>query len=650
MLKSVLSPAVFVTVVLSAGPSARSAPPTNETGGGRREGILELRIGVETLRNPFWYEANGHAAEAQRFWDKNEWERLLRGWADENYTAILYWIEPWNKHAWQTFLIRHREFAEARDLTPEQYDKVIEQVNWIFRRAREHGLKNLLFTYSIVTTPAFAKAHALERLPVSSSVDFRHTLADMGPHFGVRNERTRAFTEAAVAELFETYPELDGLSGAMGEAVPGKRSTWYREAIVPGLKRTGRNPIFLAASWMQPFDDFLTDMAPRDVYPNTWLSVHSNAEMFTDAKPYPAYARWLEQAGVPTVVEVMHHNIDHGFPFNSPRLAWEIVHECRKFDSCRGLLAWFSVDHQDFLMRKALAHYAADPGPYDNEPWVKLLEERFGDRAAGEHFLKAYDASARILPELCALAWVPHDLSTSRTLLLPYWYWTEEDPRWSMFTSPSRAGILLPLRYYAKVVARLGPQFRDNSGADPVKNREHPGSQELIWGLGDYPITPEAHMRKIRQLGEESLHEADAALKTVKINREEAERVWRYMKAYKLLTDYYEAKVLAATAALIHGFGGSPSYQTDAERLADAAVDRYRAAIEFIHKEIDKESGMMRARWLDGKNYALPELIDREVEERKQLPRLFQWPEGQRNPGKDQKTTGPKAGTFAPEK
>ena len=122
------------------------------------------------------------------------------------------------------------------------------------------------------------------------------------------------------------------------------------------------------------------------------------------------------------------------------------------------------------------------------------------------------------------------------------------------------------------------------------------------------------------------------------------------MKAYKLLTDYYEAKVLAATAALIHGFGGGPSYQTDAERLADAAVDRYRAAIEFIHKEIDKESGMMRARWLDGKNYALPELIDREVEERKQLPRLFQWPEGQRKPGKDQKATGPKAGTFAPEK
>jgi hypothetical protein len=652
--------AIFGVAVLAVASHAWSAPPANgeppqlpttETSAARRAGVLELRIGSETLRNPYWYTENGRPEDARQFWDKKEWDRVFRRWADEEYTAILYWVEPWNKHAWQTFLIRHKEFPEARDLTPEQYDKVIEHVNWIFRRAREHGLKNFLFMYSIVTTPAFAKAHGLERLPVSPSVDFRHALGEMGPHFGVRNERTRAFTEAAVAELFQTYPELDGLSGAMGEAVPGKRSTWYREAIVPGLKRSGREPIFLAASWMQPFDDFLNDIAPRDVYTNTWLSVHANAETFTDAKPYPNYVRWLEKGGVPTVVEVMHHNIDQGFPFNSPRLAWEIVHECRKFESCRGLLAWFSADHPDFLMRRALAHYAAHPGPYSDEIWVKLLEERFGDREAAEHFLRAYDASARIIPELCSLAWVPHDLSTSRTLLLPYWYWTDEDPRWSTFTSPSRAGVLLPLRYYAKVVARLGPQFRDNSGADFEKNREHPGSQELMWGLGDYPTTPEAHMRTIRQLGEESLREADAAMKTVKVNGEEARRIYQYMKAYKLLADYYEQKVLAATAALIYGFGGGPSCRTEAERLADGAVERYGTAINFIHEAIDKKSGAMRGRWLDGKSYTLSELIDREKEERKQLAKLFQWPANDAGPGKDRdKVTGPKGGTFAPEK
>jgi hypothetical protein len=201
------------------------------------------------------------------------------------------------------------------------------------------------------------------------------------------------------------------------------------------------------------------------------------------------------------------------------------------------------------------------------------------------------------------------------------------------------------------VVARLGPQFRDNSGAEFEKNREHPGSQELMWGLGDYPTTPEAHMRTIRRLGEESLREADAALKTVKTNPEEAQRVFQYMKAYKLLADYYESKVLAATAALIYGFGGGPSYRAEAERLADDAVDRYRVAINFIHEAIDKKSGAMRGRWLDGKSHTLPELLDREQAERKQLARLFQWPEKDGDTGKNRdKLTGPKGGTFAPEK
>src|SRR5205814_10395761 len=144
------------------------------------------------------------------------------------------------------------------------------------------------------------------------------------------------------------------------------------------------------------------------------------------------------------------------------------------------------------LFRKALGYYGRDEVPYDETPWVDLLEKRFGDRACAGHFLKAYDAAARIPGELSALACVPHDLGTSRLLLLPYWYWTGEDPRWAELVSPVRAGVLLPVRHYARVVARLGDAYRDNSGADPAKNRDHAGSQELTWGLGDYPITPEA--------------------------------------------------------------------------------------------------------------------------------------------------------------
>ncbi len=499
---------------------------------------LHVRIGVETLRNPFWYAEQGYQAEADQFWIKDHWDRVISGWVAEGYSHLLYWVEPWNKHAWQTFLIRHQRHPEARELTAEQSDKLIEHMGWIFGQAHRAGLKNLLFCYFIVTTPAFAKAHGHDQeLPVSASLDFRHNLESMGYHFGVRDESTGAFTEAAIAELFETYENLDGLYGAMGEAVPGKRSTWYRQAVVPGLKRSNRRPVFLVASWMQPLDDFLDDMAPQEVYENTWLAVHGNAEIFTDAKPYPTYARWLERANVPAVVEVMHHNFEAGFPFNSPRLAWEIVHECRRFEHCDGILAWFAKDHPDDLMRKALAYYAKHDVPYSEQPWLDLLEERFGDREAARHFLAAYDASARITPEVGALAWVPHDLGVSRQLLLPYWYWTGE------------------------------------------------------------------------------------------------------------------SKVLAAVSALIYGFGGPESSKNDAEKLADEAVERYKLAGQFIWEAIDKKSGGIKGRWLDGMPMTLPELIEREKQEREQLPRLFGWDSRLESDAAKaaRQESAPKAGTFAPQ-
>src|SRR5262249_2422353 len=81
---------------------------------------LAVRIGVETLRNPYWYAEHGYREEASQFWDRDHWDRVLRGWAAEGYTHVLYWVEPWNEHAWQTFLVRHTKQPEARGLSDEQ--------------------------------------------------------------------------------------------------------------------------------------------------------------------------------------------------------------------------------------------------------------------------------------------------------------------------------------------------------------------------------------------------------------------------------------------------------------------------------------------------------------------------------------------------
>ena len=55
--------------------------------------------------------------------------------------------------------------------------------------------------------------------------------------------------------MFVIVSEAFNVVMTMFKVSPGKRSTWYREAVVPGLKRSGRTPLFLASSWMQPLDD-----------------------------------------------------------------------------------------------------------------------------------------------------------------------------------------------------------------------------------------------------------------------------------------------------------------------------------------------------------------------------------------------------------
>ncbi|HIB91202.1 TPA: hypothetical protein EYO57_29100 [Candidatus Poribacteria bacterium] len=183
--------------------------------------------------------------------------------------------------------------------------------------------------------------------------------------------------------------------------------------------------------------------------------------------------------------------------------------------------------------------------------------------------------------------------------------------------------MLLPIRHYAKVVAQFGNMYRNNNGSDYSKNYDHPRAQEMIWGFGSYPTTPEAHMRNIRKLGEESLREAETAMKVVVKNKEEAITVYNYMKSYKLLSDYYERKVLAAISALIYGFNGNQSDWEDALRLSTEAINLYEIAINFIWENIDVKEGRLKGKW--GSEFTMPELIEQEKKERIEMPKIFKW-------------------------
>ena len=545
------------------------------------------------------------------------WEQTLDQWSKEGFNAVVWlWTGELFGISGGQALARFEKYPEARELSPELNEKYIAQMKWLLRQAKQRGMKNYFYVNLLQYTKAFAKAHGLDKpLPFSPTVHlFQHGGYGGDPtatNMGVRNELTRSYTEELFLELLKIYEDVDGYYGCMGETVPGNRSTFYREAIVPALKRSGRKPLFIAHQWQVPLEDYLKNIAPKEIYDNTWLGFHGyNSEQITDAKPYPGLVLWAEQTGMPTVAALYPANCK-SFPFNSPRLAAGIAKEMKRIPHFKGYMYWeHSGPVLSPLFRKALGHYSSTKDEYSDEPWVALLEEQFGDRAAAEHFLRAYNRSGMIMPELCALIYCGSD-GAPKELQLPY---SNLFAR-TWMTSPARGNILIPIREYARAVAGNPEYFREKDGADWTRP---PYKQEVIWGAEGgslYEVIPPVQMRKVRQLGEDCLKEADLALKTVKRNLEAAQRAQKYMKAYKLFAKYYERKIAAATEAFIYADGRRQPDKIKAEALADEALACYIEAARFFMENIE---GATAAN--------LPVRIEAEKKERTELAKIFGWP------------------------
>lgn len=157
-----------------------------------------------------------------------------------------------------------------------------------------------------------------------------------------------------------------------------------------------------------------------------------------------------------------------------------------------------------------------------------------------------------------------------------------------------------------------------------------PYYQEARWsshGGSIFDILPEAHMARVRALGEEALAHADEALLHVKRNEDEAKRVHGFIKTYRLLSAYYEPKVRAAISALIYAENGDPADRAAAEAYADEAVRRYEEVADHIHNVVDPVNERLYGWRLNESGVTAPGLLAAEREERLQIGKIFGWPD-----------------------
>ena len=578
-----------------------------------------------------------HHPENEGFFNKEYWVSKFVEWNKEHYNSVI-WYGAGELTNGEHLFIRHVKFPEAREISKEENEKIITQMNWLFETSDKYGLKSYLQTQPIFFTEAFAKAHGLDTLS-SISPEVGHWHKKGYPNFWpskdkkdkiynchIRNELTIEYTKAVFEELLQIYPKLYGFMGFHGEPLPGDRSTFFKEAIAPALKSSGRKPLYIANQWQTPIEGFIKNIASSDIYDNTWLGFHGyNSEQITDAKPYPGAVYWSEETQLPTVVEIYPAN-QLFFPFNSPKFAYDITCEMKKIPGFKGFIyteRWISGTLLGPLFRKALAYYSSTNEQYNDAPWIKILSEKFGSHESAIHFLKAYDISNKIIPEKDALLYCGGDVMR-RELRIPYEWFTEDWP-WSYMTSPARGGRLVPIKQYVEFVAKYPKDFRDINGSEP--NR-YPYYQESIWnseGGSVFNVTPEAHMKKIKQMGIECFNEAENAMKFVKENKEEAQHVYDIMKGYMLLSKYYETKVLSAISASIFAKSAKPEDKKEAIELADKALADYLEFAEFAHNTLDPYYIKLSGAPLSEAGVPILELVELEKKERNELSTIFKW-------------------------
>ncbi len=173
----------------------------------------------------------------QWFFDKALMLEYLDQLVENRYNTIFFW----NGHPFPYFLPLGK-YPEARALGDQELKRNIDQLQWFAREADRRGIWTVFHFYNIHVLPAFAKAHEAERVHVQNPASTR---------------LLEAYTRYCVREFVNSYPSV-GLMVTAGEALHINSEEWIRDAIIAGIKETGKHPPLIVRQWTSILIDSAT--------------------------------------------------------------------------------------------------------------------------------------------------------------------------------------------------------------------------------------------------------------------------------------------------------------------------------------------------------------------------------------------------------
>jgi hypothetical protein len=329
------------------------------------------------------------------FFDKALMLRYLDQLVENRYNTIFFW----NGHPFPYFLPLAK-YPEARALNDQELKRNIDQLQWFTREADRRGIWTVFHFYNIHVSPAFAKAHQAEGVHLQNPAS---------------TPLLEAYTRYCVREFVNSYPSV-GLMLTAGEALHVKSEEWVRDAVVEGIKETGKHPPLIVRQWTIDPYRFRDVIKPN--YDQLYTMMKHNTEMIVSPYPDPRNSRWIS-FGQNHIINVHENGDIKPFRWGSPVFVQQMVRIWRSM-GVAGMhlypaVSWdwpssldrteprLSTMDRDWIWLEEFGRYSWNPersAAGEERFWKDRLARRFANAAAGKAVYNYYVKTGPIMPAL----------------------------------------------------------------------------------------------------------------------------------------------------------------------------------------------------------------------------------------------------------
>jgi hypothetical protein len=329
------------------------------------------------------------------FFDRTLMLRYLDELVDNRYNTIYFW----NGHPFVYFL-RLPQYPEARVLSDAELDRNIDQLQWFTKEADRRGIWTVLHFYNIHVSPAFAKAHEREGVRLQNPAS---------------TPLLESYMRQCVSEFVKSYPSV-GLMLTAGEALHIKAEEFVRDAIIAGIKDSGKHPPLIVRQWTIDPYRFRDVIKPN--YDNLFTMMKHNTEMIVSPYPDPRNATWIS-FGQNHIINVHENGDIKPFRWGSPVFIQQMTRIWKSMGVAGFHLypavSWdwpvtldradsqLSTIERDRIWIEAFGRYGWNPdrpAAEEERYWKERLARRFGGATTGNAVYNYYVKTGPVMPTL----------------------------------------------------------------------------------------------------------------------------------------------------------------------------------------------------------------------------------------------------------